>query len=73
MIIKFRTCLSKARFIWKFDWFSSVVGVDVMGCSGRESSHDDDVFCFPEWCSESIINFFKSILTDEKNCKMLQL
>ena len=31
MIIKFRTCLSKARFIWKLDWFSSVVGVEVMG------------------------------------------
>lgn len=31
MIIKFRTCLSKDRFIWKLDWFSSVVGVEVMG------------------------------------------
>lgn len=58
MIIKFRTCLSKARFIWKFDWFSSVVGVDVMGCSGRESSHDDDVFLFPRVVLRKYHKFF---------------
>ena len=48
MIIKFRTCLSKARLVCKFNtklvqWCGRV---EVMGSSGEESCHDSDVFCF---------------------------
>lgn len=43
MSIKSRTCLRKARFICKFEWFSGVVeGGD--GEGGKESCHDGGLF-----------------------------